>query len=67
MKMSENKKTKLDELLGDPMVQLVMQRDRVRPEELRSMLELDRRRVAEKKMIPPAHVIATCQAGGFCS
>lgn len=64
--MSESRKTKLDELLGDPMVQLVMARDQVRPEDLRGMLERDRRRLTEKQMMPPAHVIAACQAGGFC-
>ncbi|WP_292476808.1 hypothetical protein [Mesorhizobium sp.] len=36
----------LDELLNDPMIQLVMERDRVRPAELRLLLEKarDRRR-----------------------
>lgn len=65
-KMSESRKTTLDELLGDPMVQLVMARDQVRPEDLRRMLERDRRRHADKQMIPPAHIIAACQAGSFC-
>ena len=36
--MSESINT-LDELLNDPMVQLVMARDRVRPAELRLLLE----------------------------
>jgi hypothetical protein len=44
----------LDELLTDPMVQLVMARDRVRPEDLRRLLERARR--AERSL--PPHVIA---------
>jgi hypothetical protein len=46
----------LDELLSDPMVQLVMERDSVRPEQLRFMLERARDR-AEEPRLPPAHVI----------
>lgn len=48
--------THLDELLSDPMVQLVMKRDSVRPEHIRFMLE----RVQAQAMddgVPPAHVI----------
>lgn len=45
----------LDELLSDPIVQLVMTRDRVRPEELRRLLERARR--SEQPALP-AHVIA---------
>lgn len=52
--------TRLDELLSDPMVQLVMQRDRVNPDGIRKMLERARRR-AEKLIPPPAHVIAACR------
>jgi hypothetical protein len=54
--------SKLDELLGDPMVQMVMARDHVEPTELRLMLE---RAVgsllaadADEAEVPPAHVIA---------
>jgi hypothetical protein len=46
----------LDELLSDPMVQLVMERDSVRPEHLRLMLERARDRGDEPRL-PPAHVI----------
>ena len=61
--MTEGTMTVLDELLDDPMVQMVMARDSVRPEELRQMLERHRVRVAEEKqLVPPAHVIASCQA-----
>lgn len=61
-----NVKTTLDELLNDPMVQLVMERDRVRPEELRAMLEKDRNRLAEERIVPPAHVIAACHSNSLC-
>ena len=44
----------LDELLNDPMVLLVMERDRVRPEQVRLLLERARRPDA----VPPAHVVA---------
>lgn len=44
----------LDELLSDPIVQLVMARDRVRPEDLRLLLERARRM---EPSLPP-HVIA---------
>lgn len=44
----------LEELLGDPIVQLVMARDRVRPEDLRRLLERARR---EEPSTPP-HIIA---------
>lgn len=65
--MAEGKMTALDELLSDPMVQQVMARDSVRPEELRRLLERDRRRAAEKGLVPPAHVIATCQSPSLCA
>ncbi len=56
----------LDELLSDPMVQMVMERDRVRPEHLRMMLENARDRAEEPKL-PPAHVIdRTCGARRLC-
>jgi len=58
--------THLDELLNDPMVQLVMKRDSVRPEHLRSMLERVRAQAVEDG-IPPAHVIDKgCGFGRLC-
>ena len=55
----------LDELLSDPLVQLVMERDSVRPEQLRLMLERARDRAEES--LPPAHVIdRACQGGRLC-
>ncbi|MER8809054.1 hypothetical protein NKI12_23625 [Mesorhizobium australicum] len=57
----------LDELLSDPMVLLVMERDRVRPEQVRMLLERARRPAAEEPVVPPAHVIArTCQKFWLC-
>ena len=64
--MTEGTTTVLDELLDDPMVRMVMARDSVRPEELRQMLERDRARAIETRLVPPAHVIASCQARHLC-
>ncbi|MEZ2330900.1 hypothetical protein AB6802_14360 [Mesorhizobium sp. RCC_202] len=56
--MSETINT-LDELLNDPMVQLVMARDRVQPAELRTNILRARSKIDEA--LPPAHVVAkTC-------
>ena len=60
--MSESINT-LDELLNDPMIQLVMARDRVRPAELRLLLEKARDRAGDDSRIdqtsvPPAHIVA---------
>ncbi|SFK34449.1 hypothetical protein SAMN04488498_105123 [Mesorhizobium albiziae] len=55
----------LDELLSDPMVQLVMARDRVRPEELRLLFKRAERR-AVAPSLPPAHVIEACRAQRLC-
>jgi hypothetical protein len=64
----------LDELLSDPMIKLVMERDRVQPAELRMLLEEKVRRddapvnpdsdrpVSERpvseRFVPPAHMMA---------
>ncbi|RWF49560.1 MAG: hypothetical protein EOS46_06040 [Mesorhizobium sp.] len=57
----------LDELLSDPMVLLVMERDRVRPEQVRMLLERARRPSLDEPVVPPAHVIArTCQKLWLC-
>ncbi|TIU84107.1 MAG: hypothetical protein E5V86_22950 [Mesorhizobium sp.] len=60
--MSESINT-LDELLNDPMIQLVMARDRVRPAELRLLLEKARDKAgddsrSDQASVPPAHVVA---------
>ncbi|TIP13773.1 hypothetical protein [Mesorhizobium sp.] len=66
----------LDELLSDPMVKLVMERDRVRPAELRMLLEEKVRRTEDDapvsrvndRFVPPAHMIArTCDKLWLCS
>ena len=64
--MTEGTTTVLDELLDDPMVRMVMARDSVRPEELRQMLERDRVRATEKRLVPPAHMIASCRTSSLC-
>ena len=64
--MTEGTTTVLDELLDDPMVRMVMERDQVRPDELRQMLERDRIRATEKRRVPPAHVIASCRTSSLC-
>lgn len=65
----------LDELLSDPMVKLVMERDRVQPAELRTMLEEKVRRAEDDapvspvsdRFVPPAHMIAkTCDKLWLC-
>ena len=48
------------------MVQMVMARDSVRPEDLREMLERHRTDAEEKGLVPPAHVIAACRARSLC-
>ncbi|TPN88262.1 hypothetical protein FJ987_23710 [Mesorhizobium sp. CU2] len=60
--MSETINT-LDELLNDPMIQLVMASDRVRPAEIRLLLERARDRVGDdprvdQASLPPAHMVA---------
>ena len=64
----------LDELLSDPMVKLVMERDRVQPAELRTLLEEKVRRAEDDalvnpdRFVPPAHMVAeTCQKLWLCS
>jgi hypothetical protein len=57
----------LDELLSDPMVLLVMERDHVRPEQVRMLLERVRPPSVDEPVVPPAHVIArTCQKLRLC-
>ena len=55
--MNDSIKT-LDELLSDPMVLLVMERDRVKPEQVRILLERARRPAVYGPLVPPAHVVA---------
>jgi len=64
--MTKGTTTVLDDLLSDPLVQLVMARDSVRPEDLRSMLERDRVRAADTGTVPPAHIIAACESRSLC-
>jgi len=68
--MTKGTNTVLDDLLSDPLVQLVMARDSVRPEDIRSMLQRDRVRAADAgpdaDAVPPAHVIAACGSRSLC-
>jgi hypothetical protein len=64
--MTETRDT-LDELLSDPLIQLVMKRDRVHPDEVRTLLERARDR-AEAAFVPPPHIIAqTSGRQGWCA
>ena len=59
-------KSLLDELLDDPMVQLVMQRDHVNPKGLRWMLEHAHARIGDPSL-PPAYMVAPeCRETGLC-
>lgn len=58
--------TPLDELLSDPMVKLVMARDRVKADELRNMIVAAVCR-GDRPELPPAHVIKACQQAGLCA
>lgn len=56
----------LDELLNDPLVQLVMKRDNVRPEELRRSLERARR--VRRSPLPPHVMAEACRRRrGICA
>jgi hypothetical protein len=61
--MSETRPT-LDELLADPLVQLVMKRSHSRPEDVRLLMQQAGERAARRDDLPPAHVIAAvgCEA-----
>lgn len=57
----------LNELLNEPIIRLLMERDRVRPEEIRLLLEQARDRSAEETLVPLPHVIAkTCSQLWLC-
>lgn len=64
--MTEGNMTVLDELLDDPMVQMVMARDSVQPDELRRLLERHRTDAIEKGRVLHAHVIAACKVRSLC-
>lgn len=58
--MNEGTQT-LDDLLSDPMIQMVMARDSVRPEEVRWLLKRVRDREQDPSL-PPAYMLAeTCR------
>jgi hypothetical protein len=47
----------LDDLLGDPTIQLVMARDGWQAEDIRKLMHKARDRSGERAMVPPAHVV----------
>jgi hypothetical protein len=55
----------LDELLNDPLVQMVMRRDNVRPEDLRRSLERARR--VSRSPLPPHLFAEACRHSGLCA
>ncbi len=63
--MVDDTKSALDELLGDPMVQMVMARDGVRPEDLRAALERDRRRYSGQRVVASVRMNPACEASGL--
>lgn len=64
--MPQGTMTVLDELLSDPMVQMVMARDSVRPEVLSGMLERHRMDAQRKGLMSTAHVTAACTGRSLC-
>ncbi len=63
--MSDTRPT-LDELLADPLVQLVIKRSRSGPEEVRLLMQQARERAARDGKLPPAHVIAAVHGESRC-
>jgi hypothetical protein len=63
--MSDTRLT-LDELLADPMVQLVIKRSRSGPEDVRLLMQQAGERSARGSDLPPAHVIAAVRCEGRC-
>jgi len=60
------KEQTLDDLLDDPMIQLVMARDGWRGEDVRTLLQRARR-ADELQSVPQPHVIAeVCRHHGIC-
>ena len=53
---------KLDELLNDPMIQLVMASDRVKPDEVRVLFEAARERAPESFVPAPYVIDSVCRA-----
>lgn len=64
--MTERGQT-LDELLSDPMIQIVMASDNVKAEHVRFLLARAHRRSRDGDGIPPAHVIDNAQRLACCN
>jgi hypothetical protein len=60
--------TTLNELLDDPIIQLVMASDHVEAEEVRELFDRARYRMDGRAFIPAAHVIdRICKNRGICA
>jgi hypothetical protein len=60
--------TTLDELLDDPIIQLVMASDHVEAGEVRELFDRARYRMDARAFIPAAHVIdGICKNRGMCA
>lgn len=59
--------TTLDDLLSDPMVQLVMASDRVHPQEIRRLFERARARDSDQALVPPHMIRPDCPQGHLCA
>jgi len=60
--------TTLDELLDDPIIQLVMASDHVEAGEVRELFDRARYRMDSRAFIPAAHVIdRICKNRGICA
>jgi hypothetical protein len=57
----------VDDLVRDPLIQLVMKSYGVREGDVRSLFDAARTRVTERAAVPPAHVIKACQGFGACA
>ena len=66
--MTEARLTTLDDLLEDPMIQLVMASDHVEADEVRELFDRVSVRMDVRTFIPAAHVIdRLCKNRGLCA
>ncbi len=57
----------LDELLSDPMIQLVMKSDGLRADDFRRSFAVVRAKAEMQGIVPPAHVIDGCRRLHLCA
>ena len=66
--MTEGRLTTLDELLDDPVIQLVMASDNVEADEVRELFERVNVRMDARAFVPAAHIIdKLCKNYGLCA